>query len=129
MVATASSGCLRRRPGIWSRWSGAGESVDSYALITTEANATVAAVHDRMPVILGESDRSAWLRAESREVDSLKVLLRPARDDLLTSYPVSTFVNSPANDSSRCVEALPAEDLAGPSTSTELDLDSQDRLF
>lgn len=113
--------------GIWARWSRGAEPIESYALITTEANATVAPIHDRMPVVLGEADWSLWLDHGTVDVALLKKMLRPAAADLLTEYPVSTYVNSPANDSSRCVEALTGDTLD--EESTPASTHSQGRLF
>jgi putative SOS response-associated peptidase YedK len=65
-------------------------------MIITEANAFVAEVHDRMPVLLGDKDFEPWLRG-SAGVE----LLKPAANDLLQRWPVSKRVNSsraPADD-------------------------------
>ena len=44
--------------GLWERWDGQGQTILSCTILTTAANALVAPIHDRMPVILG--DESAW---------------------------------------------------------------------
>jgi len=115
--------------GIWARWTRGSEPLESYALITTEANTRVAAVHHRMPVLLEEADWGAWLNAEGSAVTALKELLCPAAADVLQSYAVSTFVNSPANDSSRCVEALLREEQPEPPGPDPSDPDTQTRLY
>jgi putative SOS response-associated peptidase YedK len=61
-------------------------------LITTEPNATLRAIHDRMPVIIGKEEYGAWLAGDEG-------LLHPAPDDALRAYPVSMAVNQAANDS------------------------------
>lgn len=66
-----------------------------FAIITTDANATLAAVHGRMPAILDEADWPLWL-GESK--GDARALLRPAANDLLRVWPVGTRVNNPAND-------------------------------
>jgi len=58
-------------------------------MIITEANAFVAEVHDRMPVILAERDFQPWLRGQAGAE-----LLKPAPEDLLRRWPVSKRVNS-----------------------------------
>lgn len=65
-----------------------GEEVKSCTIITCAANDFMATIHNRMPVILQESDWRAWL-AEPRTD-----LLKPANDDVLQAWRVSTNVNS-----------------------------------
>jgi putative SOS response-associated peptidase YedK len=38
--------------GLWETWKGSGETVESCAIATTEANELMAELHNRMPVIL-----------------------------------------------------------------------------
>ncbi len=73
---------------------GNGLEIASCTIITTEANRMMQPLHDRMPVIVADADQARWLDASTDAGD----LLRPAPDDLLKAYPVSTRVNSPANE-------------------------------
>jgi putative SOS response-associated peptidase YedK len=62
-----------------------------------------------MPVILSAPEREAWLDPDASP-SALRSLLRPGAEDLLAAHPVSTRVNSPANDDARLTEPeLPAE--------------------
>ncbi len=80
--------------GIWEHWRGEGdEVVRTFAIVTTEANEPMRAVHDRMPVILAPEDWAEWL-----ESDDPAPLMRPAPDDLLRFWPVSKAVNAPRNN-------------------------------
>ena len=85
--------------GLWERWDkrGTEDPVETCTIVTTAANATLAPLHDRMPVILGPQDWDSWLGANTPP-EALVDLLRPAADDLLGARPVSRRVNSPAND-------------------------------
>ena len=99
-----------RRPfvmaGVWDRWKApAGAPLTSCAIVTCPANGLVAAVHDRMPVIVPAEARAAWL-AKDADADALATLLRPYRDDAMEAYPVSPLVNSPKNDSAECIRAV-----------------------
>lgn len=81
---------------LWERWvhpeSG---PVDTVALLTTSANATLSPIHDRMPVILDDQAAwSAWLDP-SAPPEQLKALLVPGPDDLLSARPVSRRLNNP----------------------------------
>ena len=84
--------------GIWeSAHDSDGNILPTFAIITTEANETVAPIHNRMPVILKPDDESVWLDSKIEPDQELK-LLQPYIGDL-TLYPISTKVNSVKNDS------------------------------
>jgi len=97
---------------IWDRWfDGQGEPLDTFALITTEASSQLAPIHSRMPVILEPHRFEAWLDPKQREATKLTTFLRTHDRHELTWHPVSRFVNSPSNDSPKCIE--PAEEAPG----------------
>jgi putative SOS response-associated peptidase YedK len=92
--------------GLWESWRGGREEIRSCTILTTEANDRVSNIHHRMPVILAPEDHGLWLDPDVREADPLLPLLTPYPDDVMEAYPVSRFVNRPANDGPRCVEPL-----------------------
>lgn len=95
--------------GLWESWTDpAGEPMHSYTIVTTGPNATMAGIHDRMPVILPREHYDAWLDV-TRPADAALALLRPAPDDALEAYPVSRQVNSPAVNEPGNVERVPTE--------------------
>ncbi|MFC7203470.1 SOS response-associated peptidase [Haloferax namakaokahaiae] len=98
--------------GLWERWTpktkqtglgefGGGsptreaEPLETFTVITTEPNGLISELHDRMAVILAPDEEETWLHGDDDEAESL---LDTYPDDGLTAYPVSTRVNSPAND-------------------------------
>ena len=82
--------------GIWSQWSGADQrAVTSFSIITTDANAVVADVHHRMPVLLQPQDEANWLTVPPEDAGNL---LQPYPANLMRAYAVSPRLNSPAND-------------------------------
>jgi putative SOS response-associated peptidase YedK len=84
--------------GLWASWhSPDGSELQTCTIITTDANATVRPLHDRMAVILPPDAYALWLDPDA-PLSSLAQLLSPAPDDLLVAYPVSPRVNSPTND-------------------------------
>ncbi len=83
--------------GIWSAREEDGARVVTFAIITTEANALVREIHDRMPVILPEEAERRWLDP-GEEGNTLERLLVPFPERLLAAYPVSRAVNNPRND-------------------------------
>ena len=100
--------------GLWAAWRDAnGEWLRSCAIVTTNANDTLAPLHDRMPVVLEERDWDRWLDPGSGDVDALAHLLQPASDDLLVAYPVGTAVNSADNDGPELVERVELEPSLG----------------
>ena len=93
--------------GLWESWQLKDDPESrliTCTIITTVANALVAKVHDRMPVILTAEDKWAWL--QENNADALKALLQPAPDDLLQAWEVSRAVNDPKNDSPACIQPL-----------------------
>ena len=94
--------------GVADRWRGPEGTLETCAIITTAANDAVRPLHDRMPVILDESHWDQWLDPRHFDAEALQALLEPCDPGLLTLYPVSRAVNSPANDSPSLVDALEA---------------------
>lgn len=90
--------------GLWEVWESNGEPLETCTLLTTEANELLAPYHDRMPVIVRPEDYDLWLDSETRGTEILLPLLRPYPREGMTTYAVSPMVNSPSNDSPRCVE-------------------------
>jgi putative SOS response-associated peptidase YedK len=85
-----ASGELFAFAGLWEQWN----DLQTCAIITTEANATMAAVHERMPVIVAPIDYAAWLSGESYE----KVALCPCSDAAIAIRRVSRAVNNARTD-------------------------------
>lgn len=84
--------------GIWERRSAAdAESRHTFAILTAEASEDVAPIHERMPVIIGAADRTAWLDPLT-SLDALRELMRPAAAGALARREVSPRVNRPTED-------------------------------
>ncbi len=78
--------------GIWDCWQKpTGEMINSFAILTTEANGAMQAIHDRMPVILDKENYNAWLENNNTEV--LKGLLKPYPSEKMKKYRVPEAVN------------------------------------
>ncbi len=90
--------------GLWESWGDNGEQLETVTIITTDSNETIAPIHDRMPVILEPNEEAAWL--ETDDGAALSSLLDPFPDDLTATYPISTAVNDPANDSPDVIEPV-----------------------
>jgi len=91
--------------GLWDLWtSPEGDPIKSAAILTTSPNQVVKPVHDRMPVILHPEDYPTWLDPREGTREDFQHLLVPFPDELLQAYPVSTYVNSPKNNSPLCIQ-------------------------
>lgn len=92
--------------GLWEAWlRPEGEPLESFVILTTDANEWMRPLHDRMPVILAAADFDPWLDPSST-ADRLGGLLHPAREDLLQRWPVSTLVNRPGRDDPSMIESI-----------------------
>ncbi len=92
--------------GLWDVWQNPddGSPLFSCTIITTEPNALMAQLHNRMPVILPREDFSAWLDADQTDAAQVMPLLRPYPAEAMAYYPVSRRVNSPTNDDPTLIE-------------------------
>jgi putative SOS response-associated peptidase YedK len=96
--------------GLWEHWKGLDEQViDSCTLLTTQPNDLLRQVHNRMPVILQPRDYDLWLDPEVQKPELLQPLLLPYPPEEMDAYPVSRYVNSPDNDTPKCIEPLPLQ--------------------
>lgn len=95
--------------GLFERWAPKGQQeVYSYTIITTEANALVSPLHDRMPVILKQDDYETWLDPQNEDLDELQSLLVPY-DEIthMATYRVTDEVNTPENDKPELIQPIP----------------------
>jgi len=93
--------------GLWERWGEGAEPLETFTILTTDANAALRPLHDRMPVILDPADYALWLDPTAVDPALVQPLLVPAPDDLLTYVPVGRAVNSVANDDPTLVRPIP----------------------
>lgn len=94
--------------GLWDRWADAGTGRDllSSTIVTTRANALVATIHDRMPVILEPWAYGLWLSPHPVSDTELAACLKPLDDSGMEAWEVSRLVNNPANESPECVRPV-----------------------
>ncbi len=94
--------------GLWERWKNPadGSIVRSCTIVTCPANALVAPIHDRMPVILAPEDHARWLDPAAADAQSL---LAPYPAAALETFPVNPRVNSPQHDDPECIQPALAQ--------------------
>jgi putative SOS response-associated peptidase YedK len=87
---SAADGKPMTLAGLYERWKNPepGESIMGCSIVVMGANKFMGEIHDRMPVIIEEADREAWL-AEPR-LD----LLRQVPEDHLQAWKVTPKMNS-----------------------------------
>lgn len=84
--------------GLWAKWrSPTGEEVLSCTILTCAPNDLVGELHNRMPVILGESDWPKWLGEEAASEEELLALLKPCPNEWLKMWPVDKKVGNVRN--------------------------------
>jgi putative SOS response-associated peptidase YedK len=87
--------------GLWEHWKDpTGQTVESCTIVTVDANALVAPLHERMPLIVAPADYDAWLGAGS------KTLPQAVPAEALRAYPVSPLVSNAKNDLPACLDPI-----------------------
>ncbi|WPL15702.1 hypothetical protein Thiowin_00616 [Thiorhodovibrio winogradskyi] len=91
--------------GLWEQWTepSSGERLESATIIVTNANPLVAAVHDRMPVMIDPKDWDQWLHPGEADENRLKRLFQPCPGDAMIGYPVTWSVGQPRFDAPECL--------------------------
>jgi putative SOS response-associated peptidase YedK len=88
--------------GLWSAWKdpadASGRWLHTATIITTAANETMSAVHDRMPVLVPRERWDDWLDPTNDDVATFNEIFEARNDGVLQMYEVSTEVNSVTNN-------------------------------
>lgn len=93
--------------GVYDHWKMPQDrTIDSCAIITTEPNDRMREIHSRMPVILDRNQLLKWIMEDSENTECLKSILKPFNQNDLKIYEVSSYVNSPSNNSEQCIKPL-----------------------
>ena len=81
---------------------------EGFTIVTTDANAKLAPIHPRMPVILDPADYATWLDARAERTQDALNLLCPFPAEAMAFYRVGPRVNSPRHDDVECIAPLKA---------------------
>lgn len=89
--------------GIWSTWTdkATGEILNTYSIITTEANEIVGKIHNtkkRMPLILEPEDALKWIRKDLPE-EEINNLMKPFDSSKMKAHTVQKFIPAKQEDS------------------------------
>lgn len=74
-----------------------GSEIDTGTILTTEASADLAKIHDRMPVVIQPEDYARWLDCRRQEPRDVAELMRPAEPGFFEAIPISDLVGKVAN--------------------------------
>lgn len=93
--------------GVWDRWRNrdTGDMVESFAVLTCDANEQLTFVHKRQPVMLSMAEAHRWLDPAT-PADELAGYCGSGLPVALDAIPVSTYVNNARNKDPRCVEPI-----------------------
>jgi putative SOS response-associated peptidase YedK len=83
--------------GLYNKWtsSSTGEVLDTFSIVTTDANDLTAEIHNsgkRMPVILDRNSESLWLNLSVDESEVLN-LCKPAPSGILAAHTIGPLIN------------------------------------
>jgi putative SOS response-associated peptidase YedK len=86
--------------GLYDIWKNPEDEkeIQSYTIITTQANGIVGKIHARMPVILKKTAEDIWLNPDIIEPEMLLPFLIPFANSEMVSYKVSMKVNVPTRN-------------------------------
>jgi putative SOS response-associated peptidase YedK len=93
--------------GLWSVWHAPdGDTLRTCTILTTEANAAIASLHSRMPIILAPGAEQAWLDTSTTPAELGDILSGLSAGETALR-PVGTAVNDARYDGPECLGAPP----------------------
>ncbi len=105
---SAADGAPLAMAGLFEAWrqSDQAEWVLTCCIITTVANALMAPIHDRMPVLLPPEAWGRWLSRSPQDAAALAPMLQPCPPERLRAWPVSRAVSRGTAEGEALTEAL-----------------------
>jgi putative SOS response-associated peptidase YedK len=93
--------------GMW-KWQELAEGgmTQNFVVLTTAPNGLMKPIHNRMPVVVSESDLDRWMDPAIPNPDTLRSLLHPAPEDWLVAGCASPLVNNVQNDGPELLPGL-----------------------
>lgn len=92
--------------GLWEHWRAPDdETLETFTILTTDANERIRPLHERMPVILPFETWGLWLNA-ARTPAQLHPLMAPLPSGMLALHPVGKAVGNARIDRPDLIESL-----------------------
>jgi putative SOS response-associated peptidase YedK len=103
--------------GVWDVWHSpsSDEALTSASIITQPANAFMATIHSRMPVVLNLATANAWLAAGEADPAALLDLLAPSPPEEWSANPVGPRVGNARFDDAALIAAVADTGATAPS--------------
>lgn len=103
--------------GLWDVWRSpsSDETITSASIITQPANAFMATIHSRMPVVLDVAAANAWLEPGERDAGDLLALLAPSPSEWWTANPVAPRVGNARFDDEKLIAPVADTGATNPS--------------
>jgi len=98
------SGELFSFAGLWETWTGPEGELRSFTIVTTEPNALMARIHDRMPVIIPRAQYAHWLDTALQDPAQIQPMIASYPAAELEAVPVGRAVNSTRNQGPELIE-------------------------
>lgn len=95
--------------GIHEIWKRDDRLLETFLIITVDSTGIAGEIHDRMPLIISNSEIGSWLN-EGSAIDTIKKFSNIGSEADIEVYPVSKFVNSVYNNGKNCIERLDEND-------------------
>ncbi len=93
--------------GLWDIWTtGENQIIETFTIITVQANNLVKKIHNRMPAILFEDEEKLWIDQGIKTDEALE-LLKPYPSELMYAYPVSSKINNTRNSNPKLIKEVP----------------------
>jgi putative SOS response-associated peptidase YedK len=92
--------------GLWDRWDGDDQIIDSCTIIVGEPNDAVREVHDRMPYLVPPERQTEWLNTELTDSAKVLELLQPTAPQAIAFHRVSNRVSSARNEGIELIDPV-----------------------
>jgi putative SOS response-associated peptidase YedK len=102
-----ADGELLNLAGLWDRWEGQSEAIESCTIVVGPANEVFGKVHDRMPFVLSREAAERWMDRKLTDPGAAMDLLRQNPDDSISFHRVSSRVSNARNQGPELIQAVP----------------------
>jgi len=101
-----ASGELLALAGLWDRWQGGEEVIESCSIVVGPANRAFGEIHARMPFALSPERAARWLDRKLTDADKALELLQPNAEDAIAFHRVGSRVSNARNQGADLIEAI-----------------------
>jgi putative SOS response-associated peptidase YedK len=101
-----ANGELLAFAGLWDRWQGGAEVIESCSIIVGPANSAFGKIHDRMPFLLPPDRTERWLDKNLTDTGTAMELLQPIPNDAVAFHRVGTRVSNARNEGAELIEPI-----------------------